>query len=376
MKSVYIKRGILIISLFITIIAYVLVSQEYIFYNFDSHTVRVKQFYQEENDSLDIVFLGASEVYTGYSPAIAYDEYGVTSYPFVLGANPASLYKSQLKEVLSRQTPQLVVVEINGFIYPDDDMLMNEEKIRRYVDNIPMSKNKIESILEVDYEDKTSCFLPFIKYHGISTDLRAVSNNLNNKVQIVDKVSKLKGMSTYTHMEDVSNGLIDISGDKTKLPLTRKSEEYLIDFLDFCESNNIDNVLFVRFPHPVKEGVESYDCYARSNTVESIVKEHGFQYIGFDDNIDSIGINYRMDFYDVNHLNVYEQIKMTRFFTSYIIRQFGINPKEQTKENIEFWEESVRYSRAYLSEMKERTTSNTEDWPYENVELINEICTK
>ena len=64
---------------------------------------------------------------------------------------------------------------------------------------------------------------------------------------------------------------------------------------------------------------------------------------------------------------------MTRFFTSDIINRFDIIPKEQTEYNRGLWEKSVKYSEAYFSQMKDRTTSNTNDWPYESVDLLKEL---
>lgn len=367
----YIRRTLKFLLIIIPIIAWVSFSQQYLYYNLDNNTVRVKQFYQEEDNSLDVVFLGASEVYTAFSPALGYKDYGFTSYPFVIGANPASLYKSELKEILRSQTPSLIFVEINGFIYPDDDMLSNEEKIRRYVDNIPMSQNRIESIMEVDYEDKLSCLVPFFKYHGISTDINAVKENFINKISVLDKTSKLRGVSTYTQAPDVSDGIIDVSNDDTLLPLTEKSQEYLDDFLEYCHSENLNNVVFVRFPHPIVEGKDSYDCFARSNTVEKIVIENGFKYVGFDKQIEEIGLDYKTDFYDANHLNVYGQVKMTDFFSDYIVKEFNIVPRQQSDTNKNSWDESVRYTDAYFQEMDKRIKANAEDWPYENLELLN-----
>lgn len=370
MKKLYVKRIVRLLAIVLPVIAYVLFSQEFLFYNLDNNTVRVKQFYQEEENSLDVVLLGASEVYTGFSPAMAYKEFGFTSYPFVLGANPASLCKSQLKEILKTQSPQLIIVEVGGFIYPDDSLLSNEEKIRRYVDNIPMSQNRIESILEVDYEDKMSCLIPFIKYHGISTDLKTVKDNFINRMNVLNQNSKIKGLSTYTKVDDVSQGIIDVSKDDNTLPLTKKSEEYLIDFMDYCKSKGLSNVVFVRFPHPIKKGVESYDCFARSNTVEKMVTASGFRYIAYDKQIQDIGLDYKTDFYDESHLNIYGQQKMTEYFAADLMQRFQLVPKQQSEKNVQLWEDSVKYSEAYFLEMDKRIKANAEDWPYENYELI------
>ena len=81
--------------------------QKYMFCYTDQSSERVRRFYQEEKNSLDVVFLGASEVFTGFSPALAYEEHGFTSYMYAIDANPGALYKYQLKEVMKHQQPKL-----------------------------------------------------------------------------------------------------------------------------------------------------------------------------------------------------------------------------------------------------------------------------
>ena len=64
-------------------------------------TPRIQGFYMEQEDSLDMVLIGSSENYAGYSPVLAYEEYGFTSYPYVLSATDFSLFEIQLDEIRS-----------------------------------------------------------------------------------------------------------------------------------------------------------------------------------------------------------------------------------------------------------------------------------
>lgn len=63
-----------------------------------------------------------------------------------------------------------------------------------------------------------------------------------------------------------------------------------------------------------------------------MVTVRGFQYKGYDKQINDIGLNYKTDFYDGNHLNVYGQVKMTNFFSSDLMQRFQIVPKQQTEK--------------------------------------------
>lgn len=74
----------------------------------------IRGFYLEPQDSLDVVMLGASELYTGFSSPLAWQQYGFTSYPLAVSSMPSCLYDSMLTETMRRETPKVVVVEING----------------------------------------------------------------------------------------------------------------------------------------------------------------------------------------------------------------------------------------------------------------------
>ena len=76
----------------------------------------VHGFFLEPEDSLDVVLIGASQLYTGYSAPLAWQQYGYTSYPLTVSNIPARLYGSLLTEAVNRQHPKLNVVDIDGFI--------------------------------------------------------------------------------------------------------------------------------------------------------------------------------------------------------------------------------------------------------------------
>ncbi len=69
------------VSLFLlAIMVSCLVLQQFFLRNVDHNSLRIEGFYQEETDSLDVVFIGASDIYTSFMPGRAYEQYGFTSY--------------------------------------------------------------------------------------------------------------------------------------------------------------------------------------------------------------------------------------------------------------------------------------------------------
>ena len=65
----------------------------------------VHGFFLEPEDSLDVVLIGASQLYTGYSAPLAWRDYGFTSYPLAVSNIPARLYGSLLTEAVNVSMP-------------------------------------------------------------------------------------------------------------------------------------------------------------------------------------------------------------------------------------------------------------------------------
>ncbi len=368
----YVKRTISIICLIIASVLFISLCQEYVFYHLDNNSVRIDGFYNEEKNSIDVVLFGTSEVYAGYSAGLAYDKYGFTSYPYVIDGNHASLIKSQYKEIQRTQNPKLVAIEVNQFLYADDKLLTDDVNLRRYVDNMPMSKNRIETVLNLEYDNKISCMFPFIKYHGNWQDLSGMYRRIENKLYFKNKATLLKGMATFTGYFANDGNMVDILNDKTEKPLADLTEKYLVDFLEYCKSNEIDNVVFVRFPHRVKEG-ESYDTFARANTLSRIVKSYGFEYYNFDENIKDMGLDVQKDYYDDDHLNIYGQQKMTTFLGKFFVDKYDITKTDLGDESAKKWQDTVDYTYRYFEYCDECIKQGQNLWPYENKQLIEKL---
>ena len=81
----------------------------------------IRSFYLEPKNSLDVMILGASETFTDYCAPLAWQHAGFTSYPLAVSAAQGTMYPSMLREATKRQSPAVYVVEVNGFLYTEDE---------------------------------------------------------------------------------------------------------------------------------------------------------------------------------------------------------------------------------------------------------------
>ena len=70
--------------------------------------------------------------------------------------------KSMLIEVLKTQNPKVILIDINGILY-NDDFETREGPLRSWIDNMPYSENKVQTIQELVPEDeRLSYYIPFL----------------------------------------------------------------------------------------------------------------------------------------------------------------------------------------------------------------------
>ena len=197
--------------------------QEYVLCHADHNRQRLKGFYDEDSDSLDVVFMGASEVYSDFAPGHAYNYKGITSYLFATQSNSILNYKAQLKNILSKQDPKLIVIELNGAVYGDKEETTKEENLRNYADNVPLDMTKLQWISENVQKDQQEYLFPIIKYHSVWKD---IPDNMLYQSTIANNQMRgynyLKGILNETFVfkspQRSMNSSLQKLGDK-KLPL-------------------------------------------------------------------------------------------------------------------------------------------------------------
>ncbi|MCQ2511977.1 MAG: hypothetical protein MJ092_01110, partial [Lachnospiraceae bacterium] len=107
-------------------------------------------FYKEKNDSIDVVLVGPSSLYTGFYSPLAYEEEGFTSYAVSTGGLSGAMYKYAVNEARQSQSPDLFVVDISGFC---DENQRDSAAMRRFADSIKKGENRDAFIKEMVPEE-------------------------------------------------------------------------------------------------------------------------------------------------------------------------------------------------------------------------------
>ena len=329
-------RAIKVSCFLLAVMVTCLTLQQYFLRNVDHNSLRIEGFYQEDHNSLDVVIIGASDIYTSFMPGRAYEQYGFTSYLFASESITAEGIKTAVKEVVRTQHPGMIVIEANAFLYGDASNESDQAHIHKFFDNIPLTTNKLEFIQNhVPADQRMEYIFPLIKYHSLWTEypgrLNMVASNLTLDIR---GHNYLKGFRTTAQIAKLARPCLNakIAKEKDTLELDPDLEKQLLDLLDYCDQKNL-NVVFVRSPHYVTS--ETHNRVKRSNRMAQICNERGFSYYAIENEAVNIGIDEKRDFYNDDHMNVYGAIKFTDYLAEKLVNEeaLSIDPLSETQKS-------------------------------------------
>ena len=310
-----------------------------------STEIHVKNFFKEPENSLDVAFIGSSEMYADYSPPLAYDKYGYTGYNFCYEGAPANMYIPMLDVFLSRQDPKLVVIEVNGYFY-SEEYCNRDSNYRRLIDNMPLSKQRFDMIDElIKPEEKMSYYFPLIKYHS----------NWQSPQYQIRRLQRLIGMNDeeYSHMKSFgTKTAVNMIDPKVKKRQKSRVNNFTMNCLDemiaYCKDKGLENVLFIRAPH--KRGAVDKSIMQ----IQEVVEASGYKFVDFSVMGDEIGIDPETDYYNPDHLNVFGSEKFTDYLGRYITENYQL-PTTHSEEIDKQWQDCAQFTKEAFEDLKAKT---------------------
>lgn len=294
----------------------------------------VRGFYAEKNNSLDVMFMGNSDMYRGLSPILLWDDYGIPSYSYTSPGQRAWTAYYVFLDALRSQKPKILLFNMDEIQSTNQS---NESCYRKAFDNMQLSKVKLKAlndpIYEFTFEDKMSYIFPIFRYHSRTAQLTL--DDFKNSYGY--KVYENKGLDLIASVKPYDKGksYMKDKGETYKFP--KKTKKYINKIVKKCKKEGIELILL---------DIPSADSwsYAKHQAISEYAKEKEVKFIDCNMLLDEIGIDWTHDTADGgDHLNVYGAEKVAKYIGKYLHDNYSLPDRRQDASYISWFKDSEKY---------------------------------
>lgn len=285
------------------------------------------EFLQEEEDTIDVLFIGSSLTYCNIIPAIFWEETGLTAWD-VTGPEltvPGAYH--YLVEALKTQSPSVVFIEISAVLYERYTGFT-----KTVIGQMPWGLNRLEMTLrEGETENLTGLLFPLYFYHSrwseLSDDDWTVFRNGYSQ--------DMNAGYTYLNQYRVPQGYVvrDDSGHDTQN--NARNLEYLKRIAALCLEEGITPVFY---ESPAASTMPEELMGPVRRELEAI---EGALVVNFNDHRDDIGAELEGDYFDALHYNAAGAAKFSRFLADWVTENVDAVPSGRADEAL--WRARVEH---------------------------------
>ena len=313
------------VTVFLSIIFLLFLFFTYLMRNTDYNARQnVLDFYEEENE-LDVVFIGASSIYRYWSPMKAWETEGIATRNYSVSSMHLSTYLPAIKDILRTQKPELIVVEARRFSRKSGENPGIEAGARNMLDSLDYNLSRLKSVhyycksMDIPWKDAVSLYIDLIQYHD---NYEALATGLNWKFadnRIGDEVIPEKNFKGYALssksvvFEDPSENLVDGTTQ-----LNENSMMLYDDLIRFCQENEIP-LLILAMPMVITE-----EEAVEINSLKEITASYGVPFLDLNQKFEELELDFSTDFLDAHHVNVLGADKVTTYLSKYLVEKYGL----------------------------------------------------
>lgn len=253
-----------------------------------------------EENTLDVLIIGNSDAYSGFSPMEMWNSYGFTSYVSGTGHQMIGESMNILKKALEHQKPKVVILETDELYTKSNSFRIITRDLKRLI---------YDQFSVLNYHDRWKTF-----------DIKTAFAPKQYSARFAAKG------------QFVSGAVVPYSGNEY-MKKTKRCEDInplflsgLDDFAQLCEENDIQLIL-VQVPS------QSSWTYQRHNAVSKYAKEKNLPFLDMDLKRQEIGFDWTKDSRDGgNHLNCYGAKKVSLYVGAYIKSCVDLEDKRQNPQ--------------------------------------------
>lgn len=274
-----------------------------------------KQVLEMEENSVDVLFVGASGLYAGISPINLWGEFGVTSFNLSSSNQSPLISYYSLLEVLQKHKPKVIVLDLVS-LGIENTPQEYESYYQNGLSGFQSYKIRYSALFDMfktfKIEDKLSFISKFYRYHNRWNQL-SEKDFVDNKYEAY----RLGGLLN-SKVEPVSYLKSHMDNTEKVQPNFEQSEYYYSKIIELAKENNIEIISV----SPPRLGAK----YGRQKAIEDFTKKN--EIINLDlstkESIEMLNLDFSKDFYNNNHLNKYGNYKLTKYIGKYLTDEYDL----------------------------------------------------
>lgn len=279
----------------------------------------ISDFYREKHEnSIDVLAIGNSDLYSAFNPLQLWHEQGITSYVAAAPKQNMKLAYYMLKASLKVQKPHLIILEVDNLFDEREDGIdveSYEYTAMKYCYRSYEGHKLWEDVKDIDYQN-TQFVTERLKYKGFAYSKEVVAYLKN--YTYMDKKDKIKDISSF-------------------------AKNYLPQFINLAKRNHAE-ILFVCYPSSTSWTNNKH------RIVESYANIYDIPFIDFNVNQYDTEFDWRTDTKDAgNHMNYNGAIKFTYFMGKYLKEHYDLNDY-RNNEIFKTWDDKYN---DFIKEIKE-----------------------
>ena len=323
-------------------------------YRYTDSILSIQRFYEQEENTVDVLGLGTSHVYEGISPGVLYREYGIAAYDLCAPAQAVWNTYHYFIEALKTQSPKAVIFDV--YMLNTNEPYDTPANAIKTTYGMKWSKNRTDAIsASFEHADLPSLMLPFLQYHSRYAEMTEKDDAPQSR-QSAYFGKCYKGYTVYDEITQIK--LPDVSKFTATRQLADKHLLYYKRIIDLAVRNKI-TIYIVSIPYAIAQ-----DTQTTVNTARAIAKDYKSKYVKFIDlnaRLDKIGIDVNTDFANNQHLNRSGSEKVTKYLGKIISSQLKLkdrrgDPAYQT------WEEDAELFYRGLDNFRLKTTTDVKKY--------------
>ncbi len=281
-------------------------------------------FYNEKQDSLDVVFVGGSNVYRFWNPMNAWNSFGIASYNYSVSGMPTAGTITAIQDIEKTQDPDVIVVDVRRVLsgYGDREITAG---MRNVWDSQDLSLHRMQSIRyyaalnHIPIQEAISAYLDIIQYHsnyealGEEQHWRWMDNRASESLDTEEFYKGFSISAAHVPQKAPSDAIHYEKGE-----LSEDSYKIVRDIIVYCNQQEI-SLLLCASPYVTNEVNQG-----ELNAIGELAREYGCGFIDANKYYEEMGLDFSTDFYDTEHVNILGAQKYTALMARYLKENYDL----------------------------------------------------